>query len=161
MSSFDQNGSLRRAAPLMEMATWVNSFGPWEVISHMTFKWEASLPSTVRCFEKFMQRHLSTVTYFYAVEENPSREGHHVHALFRDFAGILRKDVWHQWFSKYGRARIEAVNNHGDVVNYCAKYVCKERSWWNIRVVNSGLWHRVQAAASSLEAPQAGNPGSK
>ena len=46
-------------------------------------------------------------------------------------------EVWQTWFKRYGRARIEPVNSRDDVADYCAKYVTKEGSWWNVKLVGS------------------------
>lgn len=116
-----------------EMAKWVNQLAPWPVCAHFTFKWEASLDSTRRLFERFMKRALPTVSYFYAIEQNPGRDGHHVHALL-DSLQAPRKATHRQWLERYGRNRIEPVRGLSDVVNYCSKYVCKERAWWNFRL---------------------------
>lgn len=123
------------------MADWVNYLAPWEVIAHLTFSWECSMDSGRRVFERFMERHLARVSYFYALEENPSRDGFHVHALWADAGSVFRKEVWAAWFERYGRARIEPVRRYEDVASYCAKYVTKERAWWNLKL----QWHRVQA----------------
>lgn len=116
------------------MGDWVHSLAPWEVISHMTFAWEASLYSARRCYEKFMKRELWGVSYFYALEQNPSRDGYHVHALWCDCKGRSRKLIWREWFGCYGRARIEPINSLNDVSDYCAKYVTKETAWWDVKL---------------------------
>lgn len=126
-----------------QMSDWVNWLADWQVISHLTFSWECSLDSGRRVYERFMQRHLSRVSYFYALEENPGRDGFHVHALWADAGSVFRKEAWAAWFTRYGRARIEPVRNHEDVSSYCAKYVCKEREWWNLKM----QWHRLEALA--------------
>jgi hypothetical protein len=131
----------QKSLDAMQMAEWVHSLAPWQVISHLTFRWEASLESGRRCFEKFMRRHLPQVSYFYALEENPCRDGFHVHALWGDAGGVFRREAWATWFKRYGRARIEPVRDQGDVTSYCAKYVTKERAWWNVKL----QWHRIQA----------------
>jgi hypothetical protein len=136
----DENVS-QKSLDALQMAEWVGKLAPWQVISHLTFRWEASLDSGRRCYEKFMRRHLPHVSYFYALEENPGRDGFHVHALWSDAVGVFRKEAWASWFKRYGRARIEPVRNQGDVTDYCAKYVTKERAWWNVKL----QWHRVQA----------------
>ncbi len=136
------------------MVDWVHGLAPWEVISHLTFSWEAGLDSTRRCFEKFMRQRTPDVSYFYAIEENPSRDGHHVHALWADCAGVLRKGIWRQWFERYGRARIEPVNSREDVAGYCAKYVTKERSWWNVKLVSPELWQRATVRAGAAVPPE-------
>jgi len=123
------------------MADWVNSLAPWSIIAHLTFSWECSLDSGRRVFEKFMKRYLPNLSYFYALEENPSRDGFHVHALWADTGSVYRKEAWSAWFTRYGRARIEPVRRYEDVSGYCAKYVTKERAWWDVHL----KWHRVQA----------------
>lgn len=133
--------TLQRRFDSQQMADWVNWLADWQVIAHLTFSWECSLDSGRRVFERFMARHLARVSYFYALEENPARDGFHVHALWADAGSVFRREVWAAWFTRYGRARIEPVNNHLDVSNYCAKYVTKERAWWNLKM----QWHRLLA----------------
>lgn len=128
-------------ADRLTMADWVHGLAPWQVISHLTFRWEASLESGRRCYEKFMRRHLARVSYFYALEENPCRDGFHVHALWADAGSVFRREAWAAWFKAYGRARIEPVRSKGDVSDYCSKYVTKEGAWWNVKL----QWHRLQA----------------
>jgi hypothetical protein len=125
----------------VEIAEWVHQLAPWSVIAHQTFAWEASLASAQRCFEKFMKRDLPSVSYFYAIEQNPSRDGHHVHALWSDCVGVQRSAMWKRWHDRYGRNRIEPVNSQEDVTSYCAKYVTKAGAWWNVKLVSSDLWH--------------------
>ncbi len=127
-----------------EIAEWVHSLAPWSVIAHQTFSWEASLTSAQRCFEKFMKRDLPEVSYFYAIEQNPSRDGHHVHALWSDCEAVQRTLVWERWKARYGRNRIEPVNSRGDVTSYCSKYVTKHGAWWNVKLVAPDLWHRAR-----------------
>jgi len=50
------------------MGDWVHSLAPWQVISHMTFSWEASIHSAQRCYEKFMRSEMRGVSYFYALD---------------------------------------------------------------------------------------------
>jgi hypothetical protein len=47
------------------MGDWVHGLAPWQVISHLTFSWEASFDSARRCYEKFMRTdiHLQTPIY--------------------------------------------------------------------------------------------------
>jgi hypothetical protein len=127
-----------KAAELaVAMGDWVHSLAPWQVISHMTFQWAASVWSAQRCYEKFMRTELRGVSYFYAIEENPGRDGHHIHALWVDCLNRRRKDIWREWFDRYGRNRIEPVKNRDDVSDYCAKYVTKEGAWWNVNLLSN------------------------
>jgi len=133
-------GGDQRKLDSEQMADWVNWLAPWQIIAHLTFKWPCSLDSGRRVYERFMARHLPHLSYFYALEQNPSREGFHVHALWADSRNVFRKEAWAAWFTRYGRARIEPVRNYSDVSGYCSKYVTKERSWWNYKL----QWHRLR-----------------
>jgi hypothetical protein len=116
------------------MSHFVLRLGLWKVIAHHTFAWEASIWSAQRSYEKFMARVIPDVSYFYAIEQNPSRDGHHVHALWANCDAVLRKNVWRKWFDRYGRSRIEPVRDENDVAGYCSKYVTKEGAWWNVKM---------------------------
>jgi hypothetical protein len=137
--NLEPHARLKAAQMNMAVGDWVHGIAPWQVISHLTFKWEASMPSAMRCYEKFMRTEMWGVSYFYALEENPGRNGFHVHALWCDCKSKSRRSIWQKWFDRYGRGRIEPVNNRDDVADYCAKYVTKENSWWNVRLF--GRWH--------------------
>jgi hypothetical protein len=132
----------------LEMSFWVSGLANWRVIAHHTFAWEASIWAAQKSYEKFMAREVRDVSYFYAIEENPSRDGHHVHALWADCEGVHRSRIWERWKERYGRNRIEPVNSVNDVSDYCAKYVTKRGAWWDVKIVSASLFHRVQAAAT-------------
>lgn len=127
---------LKAAELAVAMGDWVHSLAPWQVIAHLTFAWEASVWSAQRCYEKFMKREMWGVSYFYALEQNPGRDGFHVHALWCDCKSKSRRDLWQKWFSRYGRNRIEPVNCAMDVSDYCAKHVTKEGAWWAVNLVD-------------------------
>jgi hypothetical protein len=173
-----------------QMADWVNWLAPWQVIAHLTWKdWldDHGFPHGItvegarKSFEKFMRRELPRLSYFYAIEPNPSREGSHVHALWADCGSVLTTrrrsgdlvravagpegavDVWQSWFNRYGRAKIELVRSHDDVTRYCAKhlassYTTKGAVWWNVKL----QWHRVQAMHNSdYQLRQSSCPGER
>lgn len=137
------------------MAKWVNYLAPWQVIAHLTWRDHVDrfgVPhgigqwSAAKSFERFMREELPHLSYFYAVEQNPSRDGNHVHALWADAKSVFRKEAWASWFQRHGRARIEPVRNQSDVSGYCAKhlvasYATKAPIWWNVKL----QWHRVEA----------------
>src|ERR1035437_3384171 len=77
----------------LAMVSWVDALAPWEVISHLTFRWEVSLDGARRGYEKFMTRELPHLSYFYAEEANPSRDGYHIHALWSDAKTLYRKEA--------------------------------------------------------------------
>ncbi len=124
-----------------EIITWVHNMAPWKVFATHTFKrclgeWEAA-----EAYQKFMLRVLPSVTYFYGVEENPSRDGHHIHAMWAHCGDILRRAVWKQWFHQHGRCRIEPIRKPTSVSNYCTKYVVKEGTLWGFALCSASLWH--------------------
>ena len=86
-------------------------------------------------------------SYFYALEQNPERDGYHVHALWCDCNGKSRREIWEKWFHCYSRARIDPVNRRDDVADYCAKYVTKEGSWGNVKL----LGHRHPQFANGFK----------
>jgi|GEM_PF-965293 len=133
----------------MEIGDWVHKMAPWQVIAHLTFEWEASVWSGQRCYEKFMRKEMWGVSYFYALEQNPGRDGFHVHALWCDCKSKSRQLIWNKWFTRYGRARIEPVNSRDDVADYCAKYVTKEGAWWDVKML--GHHHPKNAGDFKLE----------
>jgi hypothetical protein len=137
----------------LEMSAWVSGLAHWQVIAHHTFVWEASIWSAQKSYEKFMKRECKDVSYFYACEENPSRDGHHVHALWADSTGVHRSHIWERWKERFGRNRIEPVKSRDDVVSYCSKYVTKEGAWWNVKLVSPELFNRVTGYPTAA-APQ-------
>ena len=132
------SADLVKAAHLnITMGNWVASLADWQVISHLTFSWESSIWSAQRAYEKFMRTEMRGVSYFYALEQNPGRDGYHAHALWCDCKNMHRKSIWQKWFDRYGRNRIEPVNSQTDVTDYVSKYVTKEGAWWNVKLLDS------------------------
>jgi hypothetical protein len=86
------------------------------------------------------------VNHFDAVERNPSRAGHHVHAIWCQSGGTRRKAAWKEWHDMFedqggqkARARIEPVRHFQNVVDYCAKYIMKDDDWWNVKLKDPRL----------------------
>jgi hypothetical protein len=136
---------LKAAQFNIEKGDWIRSLAPWQVISHLTCSSEASIWSAQRRYEKFMRMGMRGVSYFYALEQNPGRDGYHAHTLWCDCKGKSRRTVWKTWFDRYGRNRVEPVNNRDDVADYCAKYVCKEGAWRNVKLLSH---HHPQPSAN-------------
>jgi hypothetical protein len=144
----------QRALDNLQMAAWIQRLAPWQVMGHFT--WRDKLfyyrdgsskacgvkqETARRYYEKFMDKEFPRLSYFYAIEENPSRDGHHIHALFSDCKTLYRKEMWSLWFEKFGRNKVEPVNCNQDVVDYVTKYVTKDSAWWNVKL----QWHRIQS----------------
>jgi hypothetical protein len=137
----DEYRELQLALDKMQRVAWIQGLAPWQVMATFTFRWEAGIYSAQRCYEKTMARRLPGVSYVEAIERNPSRDGYHVHAVWADCTGVSRKGEWENWFKRYGRARIEPVRSEHDVSGYASKYLCKDDSWFNVKL----QWHRLQS----------------
>jgi len=124
----------------LQRVEWIENLAPWRVMATFTFRWQAGIFSAQRCFEKTMRRRLPGVSYYEAIEANPSRDGYHVHSLWADCETVYRKEEWNNWLQRYGRSRIEPVRSRGDVSDYASKYLCKSDCWWNVKL----QWHRLQ-----------------
>jgi hypothetical protein len=123
----------------LQRVAWIHGLADWEVMATGTFRWEASVDSARKIFERWMRKTLPHVSYFYALERNPCRDGYHVHSIWADCKGVFRKAAWKDWFDRYGRARIEPVRVARDCEEYASKYLCKEDGWWNVKL----QWHWV------------------
>lgn len=174
MDSYElQDRHLQAKFEAEQMADWVNWLAPWQVIAHLTWKdWldDHGFPHGItvegarKSFERFMRKELPRLSYFYAIEPNPSRDGSHVHALWADCGAMITRrtrsgelvravsgpegavDAWAVWFERFGRAKMEIVRSHNDVTRYCGKhlvssYTTKGAVWWNVKL----QWHRMQA----------------
>jgi hypothetical protein len=130
----DVAAELRDRSIVAATAEWVNGLCGWNWIGHFTFRFEASIWSTQKRFPEFISAVAPDLSCFYAVEQNPSRDGHHVHALIGNTRELRRKAIWRAWFERYGRNRIEPIRSADDVAGYCAKYVCKRRAWWDVAI---------------------------
>lgn len=128
--------SLQQQILIDNMSAFVLGLAEWKVFATHTFRWNASLRSAGRCYERFMNGTLPSISYFYAVESHPGGHGGHVHAIW-DSDQAPRIATHREWLKRYGRNRIEPVKGRKDVVEYCAKvcYLLKqERCWWNFHL---------------------------
>ena len=130
-----------------QLTTWVNGLAPWKEFFTGTFAGEFSERSACSAFERFMRKHAPDVSYFYVSEANPSREGHHIHALLCDTIGLSYANLGKKWFKTYGINKLERIRSVDDVGSYCAKhagkYLTKGNGWYNINLVDPELWRRA------------------
>jgi hypothetical protein len=117
-----------------QRVAWIQQLAPWTVMATFTWRWEASIWSAQRCFERFMRRRLPGVSYVEAIEQNPGRDGYHVHSLWADCQTVYRKEMWHSWLRRYGRARIEPVRHSCNVSDYASKYLLKADCWFEVKL---------------------------
>lgn len=157
-------GKLQLALDKLQRVQWIQGMGPWDVMMTGTFRWSASMDSAKRCFRRWISRKLGRVSFYYAIERNPSRSGYHVHSLWAGARTVFRKEMWADWFGRYGRCRIEPVRSVKDSSDYCSKYLCKSDCWWDwflqwdrIRRVNGETdFSLVRTTASALASSFAG-----
>lgn len=139
---------LQLALDKVQRVAWIESLvapGGWEIMSTFTFRWEASVESARRCFTRWIRKRLPGVSYYYAIEGNPSRAGCHVHSLWADARGFRRKALWQESLQRWGYARIEPVRNKRDSSDYASKYLCKTDGWFDVHL----QWHRKQKLHNS------------
>lgn len=131
--------SLQQQVLVDGMVDFVLHLAPWYVFATHTFRRSYSLEVAGKCYRRFMDASLPSISYFYAVESHPGGHGGHVHAIW-DSLEAPRKATHKEWLKRYGRNRIEPVEGRKDVVSYCAKvcYLLKqERCWWDFRLSRS------------------------
>ena len=130
------------------ISEFMNTLAPWQVFFTGTFSGEFTEAQTQRAFEKFMQRSYSEVTYFYVIEHNPSREGHHVHAVMYCGEPIWRDSMNQAWLGRFGYAKVEKIRSVQDVEAYCSKhvndYLTKGGGWWNYKINCPQLWQNYK-----------------
>lgn len=146
---------LQRSCDTQQRISWIQSLAPWQLMGTFTFRPGGSycykrkqyvertipLDSVNRIFRKWIDKKLPSISAYWAIEPNPSREGYHVHSLWADAQSVYRKEAWADWLKKFGFNRIEPVRSVHDVSQYASKYLCKGDSWYDIRL----QWHRLQA----------------
>lgn len=129
------------------LVNWVASVAKWEVRADLTFKLVVSADRALKLYEAFMMQVIPSVSYFVAVERNPSRSGYHLHAVWADCQEVCRRVVWKRWFERYGRALIEPIRDSSYSLCYLSKsvsYASKSPSLWNLKLCRSELFHRAR-----------------
>ena len=167
--------SVKNLNPVQEgVLEFAKTFGEFSHLGTFTFAMEQpdhpgekkkrigacySQQAAMRAFQRFIKKtdeYRASAIYF--TEPNPSRAGHHLHALIQfhdeqvglDGRSDAAYSMWRAWYNQYGRNRVEGIRNQGDVEEYvtkhCARYATKHVSqggewWW---ACNDGkLWKRI------------------
>jgi hypothetical protein len=100
-----------------------------------------------RYFEAWMKKHYPDYSWFYCVEPNPSRDGHHLHALIMPPLGVKcsHAQMGKAWWDRYGWNKVEDIRSPEDVTGYCTKHVVrylnKGAGWYNIEINCSEIYH--------------------
>ena len=108
-----------------------------------------------RYFERHMRKHYTEFSWFYCVEPNPGRDGHHLHALLIPPGGstITHARLGKLWWDQYGWNRVEDIRSTKDVTGYCTKHVVrylnKGSGWYNIEINDSDVFRLSQTALAS------------
>ena len=123
------------------LINWLEEIAPWSTKLDMTFEWNCDEFRAKRIFTNWMSSILPGSTYVYSIERDPlqhkvanTRQGLnqacHVHAIsdtnwavLREKKNQTRKDVWENWFNRFGRCRVDPVRNVSEATGYCIKKV--------------------------------------
>ena len=151
-----------------EIAKWLNEY-PWQKVWTVTFDrmekrlaqnytknghWKGrpeqigiSEENAKRYFEKWMKKHYPEYSWFYCVEPNPNRDGHHLHALITPPLGVQcsHAEMGKLWWERYGWNKVEDIRSKEDVSGYCTKHVVrylnKGGGWYNLEINDSEIFH--------------------
>ena len=120
---------------------WIEDITHWTTKMDMTFKWNCTQMNARRLYCNWMRKHLPGSTFMYSIEEDPNQgkvaksgqglnKACHIHAISDTKwdivlakTGRLRKDLWQDWKSQFGRNRIEEVKSMKDASAYALKEV--------------------------------------
>jgi hypothetical protein len=100
-----------------------------------------------RYFESWMRKHYPEYSWFYCVEPNPGRDGHHLHALIIPPLGVKcsHAQMGVAWWDRYGWNKVEDIKSNDDVTLYCTKHVVrylnKGGGWYNLEINDSEIYH--------------------
>ena len=127
--------------PREALVDWIESITDWTTKLDMTFEWNCDEFTAKKIYTKWMEKELPGSTFLYSIERDPlqdkvanTRQGLnqacHVHAIsdtnwdiLKEKIGLQRRELWSDWFKKYGRCRIEPVKNVTEASGYALKKV--------------------------------------
>jgi len=112
------------------LASWLASL-PWDYWWTITCKYPRKDEIAFIRDITEQQRTLGSSASFIACEPHRVSHNLHAHGLLRverlTDNGLLvtASECWEEFFYRFGRSRVEHINNLKDVTAYCAKYVTK------------------------------------
>ncbi len=121
---------------------WANFLDEYDWTHWCTFttKWELTIPAARRmadkignefCGKKLGIFQVEKPLFFWAAEPFDTRNGYHIHALIR--TGAEKEDIY-QWTNKrYGRSLVLNYEKGKGASGYCAKYITKKLSDYDIK----------------------------
>jgi hypothetical protein len=108
----------------------------WDWFVTLTFRDEIKSFSAHRYFERFardIEKQAAQPIFWFRADEEGSRLGRfHIHALFGNVAHLRRLYWMDVWSERAGYARILEFQKMKGGAYYCAKYVTKELSDWEM-----------------------------
>ena len=128
-------------SPRQAYIDWLTSITMWTTKLDMTFTWNCNEFRARRLFSQWMRKQLPGSTVLYAIERDPYQDkvmptscglnqACHVHAIsdtkwgiLREKRGIERRDLWNNWYTRYGMCRIEPVKHIDAATNYAMKKI--------------------------------------
>lgn len=127
--------------PREALIEWIESVTHWTTKLDMTFSWNTNQFTVKRLFTNWMSENLPGSTYMYSIEQDPNQskvaksgqglnKACHIHAIsdtkwdiLKEKKGLLRKDLWHDWYKRYGRNKIVPAKSIADASGYALKEV--------------------------------------
>jgi hypothetical protein len=147
----------------------------WDWFVTLTFRDPQPSFRAHRLFQRFMrdlERASGLRVAWFMVFEYGARNGRlHIHALMLNVAHLARLKWMEEWNLRAGYARILPFNGDRGAAYYCAKYVTKSSSEWEIEglptacqqilalvahsaIVVRGNGFRIHGSSQELEEPQ-------
>ena len=108
-------------------------------------------PAAKKRFEKYMRKKMPDFSWFYVVEPNKNRAGHHLHALLipPTSKGVEVAVHGTAWAMSNGYNTLEPIRSHSDLVRYCTKHICfyltKSAGWYNIEINDTEIFHAARS----------------
>lgn len=132
------------------------SFGKEKGLHTSGFSQKSAIQSTRR----FLRREMKDFSWFFVAEQNPGREGHHVHCLLIPPAGerINVPRLSAIWWKRYGWNKFEPIRGGKEVTSYCVKHVTSyvlkgddflkpkksQNVGWEIEINDSAIFHAAR-----------------
>lgn len=118
-----------------------------------------SQKSAIQSTKRFLRSEMKEFSYFYVAEQNPGRDGHHVHCLLIPPKGerINVPRLSAIWWKRYGWNKFEPIRGSKEVTSYCVKHVTSyvlkgddflkpkksQNAGWEIEINDSQIFHQA------------------
>jgi hypothetical protein len=130
-----------------EMSEFIDKM-EWNYFATLTTSYEQTMKSARRCVERFHEKlnNSGSTTLFFAAEPYDVKDGYHVHALIKtdiDFQNIVECYQVTSGGHKVGihqRINLQKFRQGEGAAMYCAKYITKRLSDWDILLPKSTLF---------------------